>query len=241
MKKTFHSALLAGALMPFAAFAQTTTPPSDAPAGGAMEEPATPPAGGAMDSQPSDGMATPPAAEGEMETSTEAMGTASATGEGPFVTVPPTGAWRVSDLEGKNVEDATGESIGSISDVLVDENGEVIAVLVGVGGFLGIGAKDVAVSMEALEFGPGSTEGLSTAPAADAAPAGGTAPAAEAPAEADTAEAPPVIGEDNLPDRIVLNVTRDELEAAPAYGEPEDAAADAGGGETAPAGGTAPQ
>lgn len=167
--------------------------------------------------------------------------------EGPFVTVPMTGAWRVSNLEGKSVEDANGESIGDISDVLVNEKGEVIAVLVGVGGFLGIGEKNVAVSMSALEFGPGKTEGLpteeevqaeaemeaQTAPATPAAPATGTdmtaAPAAPAAPE------PPVVGQDNLPDRIVLNVTREELEAAPAYEDVEEGTADAAGGAVAPA------
>ena len=106
----------------------------------------------------------------------------------------------------------------------------MIAVLVGVGGFLGIGAKDVAVSMEALEFGPGRMEGLSSAPAADAAPAGGMAADPAAAPATDAAPAQPTVGDDNLPDRIVLAVTREELEAAPAYGEPETGEAEGTGG-----------
>lgn len=150
--------------------------------------------------------------------------------EGPFVTVPQTGAWRVTDLEGKTVQDANGENIGDISDVLVNESGEVIAVLVGVGGFLGIGEKNVAVSMSALEFGPGKTDGLKTqeemeqesaaqAPATDTTGTGtGTmGGTTNQTADVQPVEDDPVVGEDNLPDRIVLNVTREELEAAPAY------------------------
>lgn len=234
MNKKFATALLASALFPVAAYAQgTTTTPSTT----------TPPAAtgsatsGSMGST-STGTAAP--AAGAMGTSS-----ASATGDGPFVVVPPTGAWRTSDLDGKSVEDANGESIGSISDTLVNEDGEVIAVLVGVGGFLGIGAKDVAVSMDALEFGPGATEGLAPAASAAAAPAGGAMTStattgAAAPASGDAAVTPPVVGEDNLPDRIVLNVTREELEAAPAYGEPEDAADDAAATGAATTGGMAP-
>ena len=94
---------------------------------------------------------------------------AMAADSGPFVTVPPSGAWRATDLDGKDVYDTQGESIGEITDVLVSEDGKVIAVLVGVGGFLGIGEKDVAVSMSALEFGPGKTEGLKTEEEANAA------------------------------------------------------------------------
>ncbi len=157
--------------------------------------------------------------------------------EGPFVTVPQSGAWRVTDLEGKNVEDANGEDIGDISDVLVNQEGEVIAVLVGVGGFLGIGEKDVAVSMSALEFGPGKTEGLKTVrqkqeeeaaaqaqaqtelPDAGTTGTGttGTMTGSETMVGMQPTADEPVVGSDNLPDRIVLNVTREELEAAPAY------------------------
>ncbi|MFD2237098.1 PRC-barrel domain-containing protein [Aureimonas populi] len=239
MKKTIYSALLATAMIPFAAGAQTATPETTPPATtGEATDPAmgtTPPATGTMDSDaPESGApATDTGPMGEEAETTAPTGTAmgtTATADGPFVTVPPMGAWRTSDLEGKSVEDANGESIGSISDTLVDENGQVIAVLVGVGGFLGIGQKDVAVSMESLEFGPLDAASLPSAAAADT-----TAPAATmdtaAPA-ADTAAAPatPTVGDDNLPDRIVLNVTREELEAAPAYGEPEDMADDTDSG-----------
>ncbi len=255
MKKTLLPALLATAMIPMVAVAQTTPAP-DAPATDApATDTATPPVGGADATapagatpgtdapdaaEPAEPMDTPDAeADAPDAATTPAPADTASSGsaiEGPFVTVPPTGAWRVTDLNGKSVEDAAGESIGSISDVLVDENGEVIAVLVGVGGFLGIGAKDVAVAMDALEFGPGSMDGLPTAPAADAAPAGGmTADPAAAPAT-DAAPATPVVGEDNLPDRIVLAVTREELEAAPAYGEPETGEeTDAGTGGMAPA------
>lgn len=207
--------------------ATTDTPDATTPDTGA-----TPGAGTGMDADTGTDTDTDVDADADGDTDADTTADTGSAIEGPFVTVPPTGAWRVSDLEGKNVEDAAGENIGSITDVLVDEEGEVIAVLVGVGGFLGIGRKDVAVAMDALEFGPTRTEGLSSAPPADAAPAGGMDPAAPpaggmdagAPAPA----APPVLGEDNLPDRIVLNVSREELENAPAYGEPEDAGGDAG-------------
>ena len=47
---------------------------------------------------------------------------------------------------------ANNESIGDINDVIVDRNGQAIAAVVGVGGFLGIGEKDVAVPFKSLEF-----------------------------------------------------------------------------------------
>jgi sporulation protein YlmC with PRC-barrel domain len=57
-----------------------------------------------------------------------------------------------SDLRGTRVYGANDENIGSINDVLVDRQGQLVAVIVGVGGFLGIGQKDVAVPFQALEI-----------------------------------------------------------------------------------------
>lgn len=44
------------------------------------------------------------------------------------------------------------EHIGDINDLVVGDAGEVEAVVIGVGGFLGIGEKNVAVPMDQLEF-----------------------------------------------------------------------------------------
>ena len=44
------------------------------------------------------------------------------------------------------------EEIGNIDDLIFDENGQITAVVIGVGGFLGIGEKAVAVDFQALEF-----------------------------------------------------------------------------------------
>lgn len=44
------------------------------------------------------------------------------------------------------------EEIGNISDIVFDENGQITAVIIGVGGFLGIGEKSVAVDFQTLEF-----------------------------------------------------------------------------------------
>lgn len=43
-------------------------------------------------------------------------------------------------------------NLGSIKDLIIDENGTVAAVVVGVGGFLGLGEKQVAVDFHALQF-----------------------------------------------------------------------------------------
>ena len=56
------------------------------------------------------------------------------------------------ELLGKNVVNAVNDSIGTINDVRIDRQGKVVAVIVGVGGFLGIGEKDVALPYDQLTF-----------------------------------------------------------------------------------------
>ena len=45
------------------------------------------------------------------------------------------------------------QTIGSIDDIYLDDSGKVKVVIVAVGGFLGVGAKDVAVKWEDIKFG----------------------------------------------------------------------------------------
>lgn len=53
-----------------------------------------------------------------------------------------------SDLIGADVYDGKGEVIGEVSDFVIDENNKVGMVVLSVGGFLGLGEKEVAVPFE---------------------------------------------------------------------------------------------
>ncbi|PKR90258.1 hypothetical protein CXZ10_02390 [Pleomorphomonas diazotrophica] len=224
MKTRLLSVLLLTAAFPLSAAAQdTTTSPGATP--------------GATQTQPMDGTtATDPAVTPTTPTDSSVMASTET-----FVTVPETGAWRVSDLQGKAVYGSDGASIGEINDVLVSQDGSINAVIIGVGGFLGIGEKDVAVNMSALQLGPGDTQaqadaasralpdatdatGATGATGTDSAATGmdgtggaaGTAGATGDMTAANTNNGAS-IGDDGLPDRIILNVTRQELEQAPAF------------------------
>jgi sporulation protein YlmC with PRC-barrel domain len=50
----------------------------------------------------------------------------------------------------QSVYDPSDSKIGEIMDVLIDRSGKVTALIVGVGGFLGMGEKDVAVPFDAV-------------------------------------------------------------------------------------------
>src|SRR3982751_1716366 len=69
---------------------------------------------------------------------------------GKFVTQQTANHWRASKLVGGTVFGANNERIGDINEVLLDQNGMADAVVVGVGGFLGIGEKDVAVPFKSV-------------------------------------------------------------------------------------------
>lgn len=55
-------------------------------------------------------------------------------------------------LINESVKNAANEPIGDINDVLISSDGKVAAVIVGVGGFLGMGEKDVALPFDQLMF-----------------------------------------------------------------------------------------
>jgi sporulation protein YlmC with PRC-barrel domain len=57
-----------------------------------------------------------------------------------------------SDFTGKRVYSKAGDDIGEVNDVLLSQDGKVSAVILGVGGFLGIGEKDVLISMRSIDM-----------------------------------------------------------------------------------------
>ncbi|MFN4141584.1 MAG: PRC-barrel domain-containing protein [Aestuariivirga sp.] len=57
-----------------------------------------------------------------------------------------------NDYIGKTVYDQAGNNIGEVNDLIVSGDGNIEAVILGVGGFLGIGEKDVAVNTAAIQM-----------------------------------------------------------------------------------------
>src|SRR5215217_6466675 len=91
---------------------------------------------------------------------------------GNWITQETPGQWRTSKLDGLDVYN-NDEKIGDIKELLVDNSGKIQAVVIGVGGFLGMGEHDVAVPFEQVKF---VTEPRANAASANnaAAPASGT-------------------------------------------------------------------
>jgi hypothetical protein len=83
-----------------------------------------------------------------------------------------------SAIIGGSVYTPADESVGDVNDLVIKPTGEIEAVVVGVGGFIGIGEKDVAIALNRFTIEP--TPDFATT-------------------------------------KLVLNATKEELEAAPAF------------------------
>jgi sporulation protein YlmC with PRC-barrel domain len=134
------------------------------------------------------------------------------------------GQWRSSKLVGVDVYNEANEKIGSIEELILDKSGKVEHVVLGVGGFLGMGEHYVAVAFDKLKWANEPVR----ATTASAAPAG-TAPATNIDSNARTAAdgtAKTTTGsattttrparaanEQWYPDHAVLNATKDQLKA----------------------------
>ena len=64
----------------------------------------------------------------------------------------PQNAITVTEWYKQNVYDPSNNKIGEIMDVLLDKDGKAAALIIGVGGFLGAGEKDVAVPFNAVQM-----------------------------------------------------------------------------------------
>ncbi|MDM7482558.1 MAG: PRC-barrel domain-containing protein [Halomonas sp.] len=74
--------------------------------------------------------------------------------EATYLTTAPENTFHADSLIGNNVKSTVeeDEDIGTISDLVIDEDGQIQAVVMGIGGFLGMGEKDVAVEWDSLEL-----------------------------------------------------------------------------------------
>jgi sporulation protein YlmC with PRC-barrel domain len=151
--------------------------------------------------------------------------------------------WRGSKFMGVNIYGPNNQKVGDINEVLVDRNGKITHVVVGVGGFLGIGEKNVAIPFDKVNFSqtPMPTQTAGVQPArTNAAPANtGIAPATNAglgtPANSTAADTTGSIASSNAtapgaagtgamqprsmayPDHGSVDYTADQLKSAPTF------------------------
>lgn len=127
------------------------------------------------------------------------------------------GTWRASKLVGLNVYNDNNESLGSINDLLTDKSGNIKAVVIGVGGFLGVGEHLVAVPMDKIKF---VNEPVAYAGAGGAGAPAATRPAGTGTSNTTTGTAPAATASKSnpwYPDHAVFSATKDQLKAMPEF------------------------
>src|SRR5215510_898529 len=98
---------------------------------------------------------TPSASNPAPSSSAAAPSTATTSGKATFVTKQSSDQHLASKFNGTDVIGTDDAKIGDVSDVLFDKDHKVVAFIVGVGGFLGIGQKDVAIDPASFQAVPG--------------------------------------------------------------------------------------
>src|SRR5215217_8079927 len=97
-----------------------------------------------------------------------------AASSGKFLSEEKPNQWRASKLVGVDVYGPNKEKVGDINEVLIDRNGKAEAIVIGVGGFLGIGEKDVAVPFDQVRWSDNPNDVRSTASTSGSAGGAGT-------------------------------------------------------------------
>lgn len=140
-----------------------------------------------------------------------APSTTSDTAKVPSQNLAGQGKWRASKLMGVDIYGPDDKKVGDVTEVLFDKTGNIEMVTVGVGGFLGIGSKDVAIPFEQVKWSDEPIAAAAPAPA----PAGGSAGMATAPASTPAAMNTPKVPA-MYPDHGKITMTKDQLNSAPA-------------------------
>ena len=133
------------------------------------------------------------------------------------------GSWRASKLIGVNVYNEQNDKLGDIEEILVDKSGKVDGVILGVGGFLGMGEHYIKVSMDKLRFENDKPRGSAVTATNTNRPVNATTTAANTDAKVNAnanAETRATKADDHkwYPDHAILgNATKDQLKAMPQF------------------------
>ena len=157
--------------------------------------------------------------------------TQTAPSEGQFVTTQGVDEWRAPKLIGVDVYGPDNKKVGSIKDILLSHDGSAKAVVIEVGGFLGIGAKNVAVPFQSIQWkmeprgaanadnGSGNSMNSAGGAGTSANNAGTSANNAGTSASNMAPKTNPVEAEasQGYPDRAMINMTQAQLKSAPEF------------------------
>lgn len=177
-------ALLGSCLLSGAAFAQTATPPR---------------ANDAKDR---------PAATSNERTTNATTAATTTTKDGVYPVRQ--GEWRSTKLIHLDVYNNNNDKVGDIKELIVDQNGQIKAVVVGAGGFLGMGEHDVAIPYQQVRFEDEARRATTT----DRVASNNASSTNTTRTDAGGGKASTTIYR-GYPDHAVVNMTKDQLKALP--------------------------
>lgn len=132
-----------------------------------------------------------------------------------FINAQAGDQWLSSHFIGVDVIGPDNEKIGDVADILFDRNGAVVGYVVGVGGFLGIGAKNVALAPSSFQVIPAHADRATTGVAS-------------------------TMADDDI--KLKLTMTKDQIkQAAPFEAKRDQEAKARAASQQAPGGATRPQ
>jgi sporulation protein YlmC with PRC-barrel domain len=113
--------------------------------------------------------------------------------------------WRASKVIGINVYNDANEKIGDINELLLDRSGKVVNVIIGVGGFLGVGEHNVAIAYDNIKWVDHPVTSAATT---------STTKTTTTKTTTGTATTTPASSTNNwYPDHAVVNATKEQLKA----------------------------
>jgi sporulation protein YlmC with PRC-barrel domain len=130
------------------------------------------------------------------------------------------GDWRTSKVVGLNVYNNDNQNVGSINDLLTDKSGNIKAAVLSVGGFLGMGARYVAIPFDKLKFATEPVASTSASNGVSPSMAPGRPASTTTTGSAGNPSSPamaPVKPNPWYPDHAVFNANKDELQAMPEF------------------------
>ncbi len=128
------------------------------------------------------------------------------------------GQWRASKVIGVNVYNDSNEKLGSIDELIMNKkDGKIEKVIIGVGGFLGVGQRDIAVNFDQLKFSdqPVPSNTASTSPSSSGSTTGSsTTPSSTS---GSTSSSSRTTANEWYPDHAIMSATKDQLKSMPEF------------------------
>ena len=135
---------------------------------------------------------------------------------GTAVAQSANGEWRASKVVGVYVYNDSNEKLGSIDELIMNKQGKIDKVIIGVGGFLGVGQRDIAVNFDQLKFTdqPVPSTTASTSSPAPSSTSPSTTPSSTVGSSSVSSR---TTADEWYPDHAVMSATKDQLKSMPEF------------------------